>query len=68
MREVLKIKFSDPVLMTKLTNVKGEIVEDNYWGDTFWGRCNGSGQNNLGKILMEIRDNPAFSVVSGFGH
>lgn len=33
-----------------------ELVEDNTWGDTFWGRCNGVGQNHLGKILMEIRE------------
>ena len=33
-----------------------ELVEDNAWGDTFWGRCNGIGKNHLGKILMVIRE------------
>lgn len=26
------------------------------WIDTYWGICNGRGENKLGKILMEIRD------------
>jgi ribA/ribD-fused uncharacterized protein len=34
-----------------------ELIEGNTWGDDFWGVCNnGIGQNNLGKILMEVRD------------
>lgn len=33
-----------------------ELIERNYWGDTFWGVCNGVGENNLGKILMKVRD------------
>lgn len=34
-----------------------ELVEGNTWGDTFWGVCNGFGQNQLGKLLMKIREN-----------
>ena len=33
-----------------------EIIEGNNWGDTFWGVCNGKGRNELGRILMYIRD------------
>ncbi|WP_372395273.1 NADAR family protein (plasmid) [Azospirillum sp. HJ39] len=33
-----------------------ELVEGNTWGDTFWGRCRGVGENHLGKILMHVRD------------
>lgn len=33
------------------------IQEDNTWGDTFWGVCNGEGYNMLGKMIMEIRQN-----------
>lgn len=33
-----------------------DLVEGNTWGDTFWGRCQGKGKNNLGLLLMEIRD------------
>ena len=55
MEEILRLKFSDKGLAEKLLGVQGEIVEDNYWGDTFWGRCKGVGENNLGKVLMKIR-------------
>ena len=55
MRGILKAKFDDPVLMYKLKEIKGEITEDNNWGDQYWGRCNGVGENMLGKLLMEIR-------------
>ena len=34
-----------------------KLVEGNYWKDTFWGVCNGVGENHLGKILMEVREN-----------
>ncbi len=34
---------------------QGELIEGNHWNDTFWGICNGNGENNLGKILMKIR-------------
>jgi ribA/ribD-fused uncharacterized protein len=32
-----------------------ELIEGNTWGDTFWGVCDGVGENNLGKLLMNIR-------------
>lgn len=32
------------------------LQEGNYWNDTFWGVCRGIGQNNLGKLLMKIRE------------
>jgi ribA/ribD-fused uncharacterized protein len=32
------------------------IEETNSWGDRFWGVSGGTGQNNLGKILMSIRE------------
>jgi len=33
-----------------------ELIEGNYWHDTFWGICEGVGENKLGNILMDIRD------------
>lgn len=33
-----------------------DIIEGNFWNDTFWGVCNGKGKNHLGKILMKVRD------------
>ena len=56
MRDILEVKFSSPDLKNKLMRVNEEIVEDNNWGDRYWGRCNGIGKNMLGKLLMEIRD------------
>jgi hypothetical protein len=56
MKELLTIKFQQhPELRTKLKNVRANIVEENYWHDTFWGTCNGVGENHLGKLLMGIR-------------
>lgn len=33
-----------------------ELIEGNWWNDTFWGTCNDQGENHLGKILMKIRE------------
>lgn len=33
-----------------------ELVEANWWGDIYWGVCNDQGENNLGKILMKVRE------------
>jgi hypothetical protein len=35
-----------------------ELQEGNYWGDSFWGidSKTGIGENNLGKILMKLRE------------
>lgn len=59
MEKILRIKFSDknPELKQKLIDTDDALlIEKNTWGDTFWGVCNGVGQNHLGKILMKIRD------------
>lgn len=32
-----------------------ELVEGNSWHDTFWGVCDGVGENHLGRLLMEVR-------------
>jgi ribA/ribD-fused uncharacterized protein len=56
MRELLQKKFSDNVLKAMLLETgDAGLVEGNYWGDTFYGVCKGRGENNLGKLLMEIR-------------
>lgn len=40
-----------------LLNTKDAIIEEgNNHGDTFWGVVNGEGRNELGKILMQVRD------------
>jgi len=56
MYDICKLKFSKPNFAEKLKSTGNqELVEGNTWNDTFWGRCKGRGQNNLGKILMRIR-------------
>ena len=59
MREITAAKYDQhPDLKAKLLATRGkELIEGNHWRDTFWGVCRGSGQNHLGKILMEYRDN-----------
>jgi len=32
-----------------------ELIEENEWGDTYWGTVNGVGTNHLGKLLTTIR-------------
>lgn len=32
-----------------------ELIEGNFWNDTYWGMCRGIGENHLGKILMKVR-------------
>jgi ribA/ribD-fused uncharacterized protein len=58
MEKALRIKFAPGTSWyTKLKATEGEIVEWNNWGDKIWGKTlNGEGENNLGKILMKIRD------------
>lgn len=57
MRIILMYKFDQhPDLLEKLLAIDGPIVEENTWNDTFWGVCNGKGENQLGELLMEIRD------------
>lgn len=58
MEHGLRIKFAPGTdLANKLIATIGlQLIEGNTWGDTFWGVCNGVGENNLGKLLMMIRD------------
>lgn len=57
MRGLLRQKFADLALKWILLNTGSEeLVEGNYWGDTFWGVCNGTGENWLGRLLMEVRE------------
>lgn len=57
MEEIVREKFiQNPPLLEKLLATEDIYLEEgNTWGDTFWGVCDGEGQNHLGKILMKIR-------------
>lgn len=63
MNEILHAKFSVPELAEKLKATGNAYLEEgNHWHDNRWGKCTcekcstKEGQNWLGKILMEIRD------------
>lgn len=50
-------KFFNVMLLRESLLATGDqqLVEGNNWGDIYWGVCNGQGENNLGKILMQVR-------------
>ena len=58
MRGLIAQKFApgtelgEKLLATGVVNIE----EGNSWGDTFWGVCEGHGENHLGKLIMEQRD------------
>jgi ribA/ribD-fused uncharacterized protein len=63
MLEILRAKFRDPSMALRLLATRGtELVEHNYWHDNYWGSCDcggfmcGDGENVLGKLLMQIRE------------
>lgn len=68
MQRLIEIKFRQADLREKLLATGDqELVEGNWWNDTYWGVCNGVGENHLCKILMnhrkELRDTPDYSQI-----
>ena len=57
MKALIEQKFAPGTELAEklLATGKRTLVEGNYWNDTFWGVCNGVGQNTLGKLLMSQR-------------
>lgn len=57
MEAVVEAKFSqNENLAKRLLATEGiDLCENNTWNDTFWGKCNGVGENHLGKILCKVR-------------
>lgn len=68
MDTIVRAKFKQhPDLAKRLVETgDAELIEGNDWNDTFWGVDNrtGKGENHLGKILMNIRQDmqPTASV------
>lgn len=58
MTKLVRQKFEqDDELRAKLLATGDAYLEEtNHWGDKFWGVCKGVGRNELGKLLMRIRD------------
>lgn len=50
--------YRNPNLRQQLIKTDNKFLEEtNHWGDQFWGvDIKKGGQNNLGKILMKIRE------------
>jgi ribA/ribD-fused uncharacterized protein len=64
MKRFLTQKFIYDKFRRKLLETGfSELIEGNYWHDNYWGDCycqkckRKLGQNMLGKLIMEIRDN-----------
>jgi ribA/ribD-fused uncharacterized protein len=57
MEDLVREKFTtDPMIRLQLmATSQEELVEGNTWNDTFWGVCDGVGENHLGRILMKVR-------------
>ncbi len=56
MYDILKSKFSDPILRYKLIATGDAYLEEgNNHNDRYWGTVKGEGRNELGKCLMKIR-------------
>jgi len=59
MKKALKAKFSKRYWKILLMSTENDpIIEWNNWGDKFWGVTvhDNQGKNNLGKLLMDIRE------------
>lgn len=58
MEEIVLTKFeqNDGLKEKLLSTGDAYLEEGNNWGDRVWGVVNGQGANNLGKILMKVRD------------
>jgi ribA/ribD-fused uncharacterized protein len=58
MHGLLLLKFGgrEPLLTRALLLTgEAELLEGNDWNDRFWGICAGTGENNLGQLLMRVR-------------
>ena len=57
MYNVVKAKFTqNPSLARRLLETGDtRLIEGNTWYDTYFGVCNGVGENYLGKVLMLVR-------------
>lgn len=57
MRKLISEKFENPFIRWRLKETSPRILlHENSWNDRFWGIVRGAGENNLGKILMEVRE------------
>lgn len=64
MLELLRQKYRTPELRSLLLQTEDAVlIEGNTWGDTYWGVCGGVGENWLGRLTMQVRD----EIAQGLG-
>ena len=57
MHHLNTLKYAQEPLKSMLLSTGNKYLEEtNWWNDKCYGVCNGVGENNLGKIIMKIRD------------
>ena len=58
MYEICCAKFTQNRELREILLATGDeyLEEGNTWGDRIWGTVNGQGNNWLGKILMQVRE------------
>ena len=57
MRKLIREKFQNPFLQHLLLQTGDlSLINENRWNDKFWGVCKGVGENWLGRILEEVRE------------
>jgi len=57
MEQLLVSKFyAKPMCQKLMATGNQQLVEGNDWRDTYWGVCDGVGENHLGLLLMKVRD------------
>lgn len=57
MLELLREKFRSPDMRYRLLSTgRRHLIELNEWGDTYWGVSGGVGENRLGKLLAQVRE------------
>lgn len=52
---LLKFVLNHDLRCKLMDTYPSRLIEGNTWGDTFWGVCNGVGENKLGTILEVVR-------------
>ena len=74
MLDIVRIKFNDPDMQMRLVKSRDWILcENNYWHDNYWGNCTCEkckdipGQNKLGKILMQVREETINKILKSEG-
>lgn len=57
MKDLVREKFQNPFLKFMLIKTGNlSLINENSWGDRFWGTVRGTGENWLGRILQEVRE------------